>query len=161
MPIFTKVFRTWMVPSESRWWSNNRPKESFAQIVTLGKTPMSRRGERHFHSFTAVHCTWIHVSCAHDTALIEKCNSGCTLRRFRFQKSSQNCVSTTKYPVRSYRQQHVFHKSSFKECGIPWGNCGIGPCKIVLQIGQHVSDNVYHYFEAGPWDVHSIPVEKP
>jgi len=47
-----------------------------------------------------------------------------------------------------------------KECCIPWGSCGIPPCNSFLQRGQHSYDKVYHYFEAGPWDVHSIPFEK-
>ena len=37
-----------------------------------------------------------------------------------------------------------------KECGIPWGSCGILPCSILLQRGPHSFDRVYHYFEAGP-----------
>ena len=29
-----------------------------------------------------------------------------------------------------------------------------------LPRGQHSSDKVYDYFEAGPWDVHSIPLKR-
>ena len=60
--------------------------------VTLGNLNQGRVNDIStslFHFFTTVHSSWIHISCAHDTAQIKKCNSGCTLRRFQFQKSSQ------------------------------------------------------------------------
>ena len=49
---------------------------------------------------------------------------------------------------------------NLKECGIPSGNCGIPLCNILLQRGQRSSYKMYHYCEARPWDVHSIPLER-
>ena len=38
----------------------------------------------------------------------------------------------------------VSHQLKLIECGIPWGNCGIPPCNILLHRRQHSCEKVYH-----------------